>query len=59
MLLFYQTEIQQAIVQEATKLRSSATDVDEALGVIEDLLKKLRLLAVEVIARRYFVQSHC
>lgn len=37
----------QAIVEEATKLRSSATDVDEALGVIEDLLKKLRLLTVE------------
>lgn len=33
--------------------------MDEALGVIEDLLKKLRLLTVEVITRRYFVQSRC
>ena len=30
------------------KLRESATDVEETIGTIEDFLKKLRLLAVEV-----------
>lgn len=37
----------QAIVKEAVKLRSSATDVDDAISAIEEFSKRLRLLAVE------------
>lgn len=35
------------IIEEASKLRTSATDVDETIGVVEDFLKKLHFLAVE------------
>lgn len=36
------------------KLRESATDVEETIGTIEDFLKKLRLLVVEV----YYLGPH-
>lgn len=35
------------ILEEATNLRTSATDVEETIGAIEDFIKRLRLLAVE------------
>lgn len=35
------------ILEEATKLRTSATDVEETIGAIEDFIKRLRLLGVE------------
>ena len=41
-------KLQQAILEEAMKLRDTATDVEETIGIIEDFLKRLRLLAVEV-----------
>lgn len=39
---------QKCIIEEASKLRTSATDVDETIGVVKDFLKKLHFLAVEV-----------
>lgn len=45
---FYASFNQKCIIEEASKLRTSATDVDETIGVVEDFLKKLHFLAVEV-----------
>ena len=43
-------------MEEATKLRESATDVQEALGEIEGYVQRLRDLAIEVsIEKKPFV----
>lgn len=40
--------LQTAIEKEASHLRESATDIDEAMHEIEHFLQRLRALAVEV-----------
>ena len=40
-------------MEEASKLRESATDVAEAMSEIEDYMQRLKDMAIEV-SRRYF-----
>ena len=50
--------LQLAIMEEATKLRESATDVAEAMAEIEGYMQRLKDISVEVCPRELYRLSH-